>query len=178
MSKILNLLRDRRSIRKYESKKIENHIIDNLKESVLRSPSSKSNNPWEFIFVDNKDLLFKLSESKPHGSSFLKNAALAVVVLANETKSDVWVEDCSIASIILQITAQSLGIGSCWVQIRNRMHNENVSAENYIKNLLEIPESLKIESIIGLGYPAESKPAHKESSLLFEKISLNYYKKS
>ena len=121
---MINLLRKRRSIRVYEDRKIELEKIEILKEAILRSPSSRNINPWEFIFVDDKELLIKLSKAKEHGSEFLESAALGIVVCGNEKKSDVWIEDCSIASILVQMVAQSLGLGSCWIQIRNRMHNK------------------------------------------------------
>lgn len=70
-----------------------------MEEAVLRSPSSKNSNAWEFIFVDQPELINQLSKSKPQSSSFLKGAQLAVVISADETKTSAWVEDCSIASI-------------------------------------------------------------------------------
>ena len=77
-------------------------------------------------------MLGKLAKSKQHGSEFLKNAPLAIVICADSTKSDVWVEDCSIAAIIIQLTALSLGLGSCWAQIRDRQHDYEITAEGYI----------------------------------------------
>jgi len=154
---------------------IEEHIIDTLKEAVLRSPSSRGINPWELIFVDDPDLLLKLSEAKQHGSSFLKHAVLGVVVCGDEQKSDVWVEDCSIASIFLQLVAQSLGLGTCWIQIRNRMYDSSTTSEQYIQQVLRIPEHVKVESIISIGYPDEVKEPHPKSSLEYNKIHSNTY---
>src|SRR6185369_15158984 len=131
--------------------------IELLIEALLRAPSSRGINPWEFIVVDDQGLLAKLSMSKQHGSDFLKNAALGIVVCADSTKSDVWIEDCSIASIIVQMTALSLGLGSCWIQIRNRSHDNSKTAVEYIRELLGLPEHIKVESIIALGHPAEVK---------------------
>jgi len=172
---MLELLRKRRSIRQYKDQSIEQDKIKLLKESVLRSPSSRGRNPWRFIFVDKPDLIKKLARSKQHGSQFLSGAPLAVVICGDEDKTDVWVEDCSIASIILQLTAQSLDLGSCWVQIRNRMHNDKLSSENYIKNLLNIPEKFRIESIIGIGYPDEEKEPVSEEELQFDKLMDDYF---
>src|SRR3989304_1257735 len=118
---MIDLLRKRRSIRVYEDRKIEFEKIEILKEALVRSPSSRSINPWEFIFVDEKELLQKLSQAKEHGSEFLEDAAVGIVVCGDEKRSDVWVEDCSIASILVQMVAQSIGLGSCWIQIRNRL---------------------------------------------------------
>ncbi|TYB33335.1 MAG: NAD(P)H-dependent dehydrogenase/reductase [Flexistipes sinusarabici] len=167
---MIELLRKRRSIRKFQDKSIELEKIKILKEAALRAPTSRNIMPWEFIFVTDKNILKKLSEAKQHGSAFVAGAALAVVVCADTTKSDVWVEDCSIASIILQLTGLEMELGSCWVQIRNRKHNESESAEEYIQRLLGIPEHFAVESIIALGYPAEEKEPIPHSSLPLEKI--------
>jgi nitroreductase len=115
-------------------------------------------------------MLQKLSLSKTHGSSFLRDAALGVVVLADPNKSDVWIEDSSIASLVLHLTAESLQLGSCWIQIRNRLHDETQTAEQYIKELLDIPNLYNIEAIIAIGYPGESKSPNKDSSLLYSKV--------
>lgn len=171
-----SLIEKRRSIRKFLDKPVETQKIDKIIEAALRAPSSRGYNPWEFIFVTDQTVLGQLSKSKPHGSSFLKNAALGIVVLADEKKCDVWVEDSSIASIFIQLAAQALELGSCWIQIRKRMHDDSISAEEYVRNLLQIPETLRVESIIAIGYPGETKPAHKKNKLEYEKIYHNQYK--
>jgi len=120
--------------------------------------------------VDDRALLERLAQCKPHGASFLSGAALGVVVCADSTASDVWVEDCSIASILVQMVAQSLGLGSCWVQVRNRSHDEQTSSERYVQNLLGIPEHVKVESIIAVGYPAEKREPLPRDCLKYTKI--------
>jgi len=172
---MIDLLRKRRSIRVYEDRKIEFEKIEILKEALVRSPSSRSINPWEFIFVDEKELLQKLSQAKEHGSEFLEDAAVGIVVCGDEKRSDVWVEDCSIASILVQMVAQSIGLGSCWIQIRNRLHNKDTTSEEYVQKLLGIPKNMKVESIISLGYPAEKKISVPKEKLPFKKIRMNGY---
>jgi len=172
---MIDLLRNRRSIRAYEDRKIEPEKIETLKEALLRSPSSRGINPWEFVLVEDKGLLKALSQAKEHGSEFLEDAALGIVVCGNEKKSDVWVEDCSIASILVQMAAQSIGLGSCWVQIRNRNHDKNTTSERYIQNLLAIPEHVKVESVISIGYPAEKKAGIPKEKLPGNKIKINTY---
>ncbi len=170
---MIELLRKRRSIRVYEDRNIEPEKIEILKEALLRSPSSRNINPWEFIFVDSKELLKKLSKVKEHGSEFLKDAALGIIVCGDEKRSDVWVEDCSIASIIVQMVAQSINVGSCWIQIRNRMHNKDITSEAYIQGLFTIPQNMKVESVVSMGYPAEKKPGIPKEKLQFNKIRIN-----
>lgn len=172
---MIDILRTRRSIRKYQTEQINMESIKLIEEALLRSPSSRGINPWTFILVDEPELLQKLSESKQHGSQFLKNAALGIVVCGDETESDVWIEDCSIAAILAQLTAHSLGLGSCWIQIRNRLHTSGQSAEDYIRDLLGIPEGVKVLSIISIGYPAETKQPVPSERLDHGKIMRNIY---
>lgn len=172
---MIELLRKRRSIRVYEDRKIEPEKIEILKEASLRSPSSRGINPWEFIFVDNKELLKKLSKAKEHGSEFLEDAALGIIVCGNEKRSDVWVEDCSIASILVQMVVQSMNMGSCWIQIRNRMHTKEITSEAFIQELFNIPRHIKVESVISIGYPAEIKPGVLKEKLPLKKIKMNRF---
>jgi nitroreductase len=167
---MLDIVRKRRSIRKYKDKPIEPALIEQLKEAAVRSPTSRNFRPWRFIFVTDKTKLEALSRAKPRGSSFLKGAGLGVVVCSDETESDVWIEDCSIASIILQLTGQSLGLGSCWIQIRKRMHDETQTAEEYVKEVLGLSEHIKVESIIAFGYPDEEKDPIPKAQLDYNKI--------
>ena len=172
---MIGILRERRSIRNYQDKDIEPEKIEKLKEAAVRSPSSRNFNPWRFVFVTDSGLIEKLAKAKEHGSDFLAGAPLGVVVCGEEEKSDVWIEDCSIASILLQLTAQSLDLGSCWIQIRNRDHSEEQSAEEYVRKQLEIPDKYRIESIISIGYPAERREGVPESELEFNKIKENLF---
>lgn len=169
---MLDILRRRRSIRRYKDTEIESGIIELLKEAALRAPSSRDIKPWRFVFVTDKTKLEALSKAKEHGSSFLIGASLGVVVCAQENESDVWIEDCSIASIIMQLAGISLGLGSCWIQIRNRMHSDGQSSEEYVRRVLNLSESMRVESIISFGYPDEELPAIPRESLDYNKIKI------
>lgn len=167
---MLEILKNRRSIRKYKDKKIEDKKIEQLIHAALLSPTSRNFYSWEFMVVDNKETIGELSKAKASGSAFLKDAPLAFVVLGDPQISDVWVGDASIASIIIQLAAQSLGLGSCWIQIRKRDHDDKITSEDYVKDLLGIPEGKRVESIISIGYPNEDRLAHKIEDLRFDKV--------
>lgn len=172
---MIELLRNRRSVRQYVDKAIEPEKIELLKEAVLRSPSSRNFDPWEFVFVDDREMLGKLAACKSHGAAFLAQAALGVVVCGDTDASDVWVEDCSIASILLQMVAQSLDLGSCWIQIRNRQHDEQTGSTEYIQDLLGFPARFEVESIIALGYPAEQREPVAYEALKHSKVHFNRF---
>lgn len=172
---VMSLIQKRRSIRKFLDKPIEVEKVDLLIEAALRAPSSRGLNPWEFVVVTNRELLEKLSRAKQHGSAFLKNAPLGICVCADPEKCDVWIEDASIASIFIHLAAESLGLGSCWIQIRERMHDGKRSAQEYIAGTLNIPAKMQVESIIAVGYPAEELPPHEKEELLYEKAHRDNY---
>ena len=174
---MIELLRARRSIRRYADRPIEPEKMELLTEAAMRSPSSRNIDPWEFIFVDDRELLSKLSACKPHGADFLEHAALGIVVCADSRESDTWVEDCSIASILIQMTAQSIDLGSCWIQVRNRMLDDETTSERYIQDLLRIPEYIKVQSIIAVGYPAEKREPLPADELKYWKVRANTYNK-
>ncbi len=169
------LLQKRRSIRKFQDKKVEAEKIDMLIEAALRSPSGGAKNPWEFIVVTDREILEKLSTAKEHGSALIKGASLGIVVCADPGKQDIWVEDAAIASTIIHLTAASLELGSCWIQIRERMHKGDEPAESYIAELLGLPKNLKVLSMVAIGYPAEEKPGHEKEKLLYDKIHRNRF---
>ena len=175
---LMSIIRERRSIRKFLKKPVEAEKIDMLIEAALRAPSSRGAGPCELIVVTDQDLLERLSRAKQHGSAFLKNAPLGIVVCADPGKSDVWVEDASIVSIFIQLAAASAGLGSCWIQVRKRMHDEDQTAQDYISRLLNTPETIKVESIIAIGYPDEKKPPHMKDTLLYEKVYFDSHGKS
>ena len=170
---LLPLLQERRSIRKFLSTPVEQEKLDILLESLLRAYSSRGNNPWEFIVVTQPEILEKLSRAKEHGSVFIAGAPLAIVICADTQKSDVWIEDCAIASTILQLSAASIGLGSCWAQIRLRSHGQGQSAEEFIRELFQMDERFCVDAVIGIGYPDENKPGHSVDTLQYEKIHRN-----
>ena len=173
---LLDLLRARRSLRRFaDDRPIEPEKIDLLLEAALLSPSSKNLKPWRFVVVRDKETLLALSAAKPQGASFLKHAALAIVVCGDTATSDVWVEDCAIAALLLHLEAADLGLASCWVQMRKRAHDAGTSSPDYIAGLLGLPETVQALAVVGVGYPTETKPPHDPAGLLWGQVSDERY---
>ncbi len=168
-------IQKRRSIRKFAQRPVEKEKLDIIIEAALRAPSSMGRDPWEFIVVDDREILNKLSKAKPHGASFLNGAAIGIAVCADKNKSDVWVEDTSIASTHIYLAAESLGLGACWIQIRKRNYSEDLSSVEYVASILNLPEEMAVLSIIAIGYPAEEKTPHKKESLKYDRVYFNGY---
>ena len=169
------IAKNRRSVRKFTSQQVEQEKVDEIIEIALRSPSGRSARPWEFVVVNDRKLLEKLSVAKPSGAAFVKDASVGVVVCGDPSKSHLWIEDCTIAAVSMQYAAHSMGLGSRWSQIRGTNFNDSQSSRDYIAALLDLPDSLDIECIIAIGYPAEKTTPYRREDLDFGKVSYNRY---
>jgi nitroreductase len=162
-------------MRKFTEEELTQDQVVTLMKAALMSPTSKRSNGWQFIVVDDKELLKKLSFSKAQASQFVANASLAIVVAADPLASDVWIEDASIASIILQLQAEDMGLGSCWIQIRERFTASGVPSDEYVREVLDIPLQLQVLSIIAIGHKGMERKPFSEEHLQWEKIHLNKF---
>jgi len=161
---LIDLLRSRRSIRRFTDQPVEPETVDLLLEAALRAPSSKGNNPWDLIVVTDRETLQQLAAAKAHGAAFLHGAPLAIVVCADPAKSDVWVEDAAIVATLIHLEATDLGLGSCWVQIRLRQRGDGSDSQQFLADLLSLPAGMMVLAIIGIGHPAETKGGHPRSA--------------
>jgi nitroreductase len=171
----IDLLRQRRSHRQFHPDPIPPEQVEELIEALLRSPSSRGLVPWHFVLVDDPQLLDRLSRAKAHGAGFLAGAPLAVVICADPARSDVWIEDCAIAAILLQLAAESLGLGSCWAQMRLRFDSAGRSAEANVREILHLPAEWSVDCIIAIGHPQSRLPGHPRSSLPVDRVHRNCF---
>jgi nitroreductase len=169
---MLEAVRNRRSIRRYRDRPIDPATLKELQEAALRAPTSRNLQPCSFVFVTDRELLRELSHAKPAFAEWIGGAQLGVVVCAEESVSDCWVEDGSIAAATIQLVAANLGLGSCWIQIRARQYRDGRPAEQYVREVLELPDELSVLCMLSIGYPAEKKPPRATESLPWEKIEV------
>ncbi len=170
------LIKIRRSMRKFTEEELTQDEVVALLRAALMSPSSKGTHAWEFVVVDDKELLQQLSQSKDKGAELIAGAPLAVVVLADPMVSDVWVEDASVATTLMLLQAEDLGLGACWVQIRNRSMEDGKPAEEIVRAILGVPEHLRVLSIVAIGHKGMERKPFNEDRLLWEKVHVNAYK--
>ncbi len=144
------MLKNRRSVRKFKDFEVN---IDNIINTALLSPSSKNLQPWELIVVDDKALLEKLSYCRGKNDVIISSCSKAVIIVGDTTKhkDDLWIEDCSVVATTLHYQAHMDSLGSCWIQIRNRMNNETKTASEYVCELFKIPSKYRVHSIVAIG---------------------------
>lgn len=175
MNSFSDLIKSRRSMRKFTDEELTQEQVELLLRAALMSPTSKRSNGWQFIVVDDKDTLAKLSRCKEAGAAFLADAPLAIVVVADPMVSDVWIEDASVSSIMIQLQAEDLGLGSCWIQVRERFTADGVSAGEVVHELLDIPLHLQVLSIIAVGHKGMERKPFDEEHLQWEKVHINKF---
>lgn len=175
MESFSQLIKQRRSMRQYTDEELTQEQVVSLMQAALMAPSSKRNTPWQFVVVDDKEILNKLSFCKAQASQFIADAALAVVVMADPLVSDVWIEDATIAATFIQLQAEDLGLGSCWVQVRERFTAVGQSSNEYVHDVLDLPLPLQVLCIIAIGHKKIPRKPFNEDCLQWEKVHLNAY---
>ena len=153
---LLDILKKRKSIRKYTDENISDEVLNQIIEAGKLAPSGRNKKPVKLIPVRDKETLEYLSNTRSHGSQILADANAAIVVVGDSELSDTWIEDCSIAMMIMQLQATELGVGNCWVQVRGRYLDETGElTADLIKSKLNIEEKYSVECMLSLGMPAE-----------------------
>ncbi len=175
MENFASLVKNRRSIRQYTQEKLTAEDVEQIMKAALMSPSSKRSTPWQFVLIEDKTVLQQLSQCKSSGANFITDAALAVVVLTDPEQSGAYIEDAAIAATYIQLQAEDLGLGSCWVQIRGRQTDSGQDSEEYVRQLLDIPMPLVVGCIIAIGWKEKEGKPFDESRLQWEKLHIGKY---
>ena len=150
----LDLLKHRRSIRQYKEEAVSKEALEAIVEAGLLSPSGRNIRPWELIVVQKKETLEKMSECRVGSAKMLAGASVAIVVIADPEKTDVWTEDCSIVMSNMHNMAHDLGLGSCWIQGRLRQAPDGRTTEEYLRDILGYPKEYCLEAVLSIGVPA------------------------
>ena len=186
-----DLVQQRRSHRKFTGEEVSAEDVKVILRAGLMAPTSKGQRAWQFVVVDDKQDLEKLSDAKDMGGQLIKGAALAIVVLGDPMQNDCWVlaivvlgdpmqndcwvEDGSIAAISMQYQIEDLGLGSCWVQMRGRGLSDGTTADTVIQGVLNIPENLSCLCVLAVGHKADERKPQNEEKLKWENVHVEKY---
>ena len=164
---IFETIKKRRSIRKFTDSPVEDEKLQTILESIRHAPSWANLQCWRFIVIKDSSTKEKISELSFVESYFaplgykanpakkgLTEAPVIIIICANPSQSGVlwdqhyYMTDVGIAVQNLMLTARALGLGTVFV---------GVFDEAKIKNLLNIPPTIRIVGLIPIGYPKEEK---------------------
>lgn len=172
MTSFGDLIRQRRSMRKYTEEAVSGEQEKVLLKAALMAPSSKGTHSPEFIVVRDRDKLKALSACKTVGADFLADAAMAIVVMADPSVSDVWIEDASVAASFILLQAEDLGLGSCWIQVRERTSADGRSAAEVVRETLSVPVCKEPLCIVALGHKGMERKPQNEERLKWDKVHI------
>jgi nitroreductase len=158
MKDVTTVIRERRSIRKYQKgKEISQSDLDLILEAAMMAPSACNGRPWEFVVVKSEEKRREIMEVHPY-TQFLADASLAIIVCGKikiaeaEMSQGYWVQDCSAATENILLQAAGLGYGTVWCGVYPT--KERVEGITKVLNLENTPLC-----VIALGVPDESPAA-------------------
>jgi nitroreductase len=146
---ILDVIRTRRSIRRYTGDPVSEEDINRILEAGRWAPSASNNQPWKFIVLRSPEVRKKLAATLAWGK-FLSQAVLGIAVVIDETASTHAVEDGAAATQNMLLESHSLGLGACWIGTYGSPHEASA------KKVLNVPEDERLLSVIAIGRPAEA----------------------
>lgn len=154
MSEQLDFILKRRSIRKYESKPVEEEKITLMLKAGSYAPSANNYRPWHFIVITEREMLDKLSVVHPY-AKMLKSAPLAILVCGDSSLQEMigyQAVDCSAATQNILLAAHILGLGGVWLGVYPREQRMKD-----IAGLFKLPPGINPINLVSIGYPAEEK---------------------
>jgi len=162
---MLNVIFERRSIRKYTGDFVSRDQMLTLAKAGMAAPSSRDTRHFNFVIIDDEAIINKLLEGLPY-SKMLSTAKHAIVVISDLSvahggaETDYWIQDCSAAAENILLAAKAIGLGACWTAAHPRQ--ERVS---HVSETLKLPENVCPLCVIAVGVPAgEEKPRDKFDS--------------
>ncbi len=161
------IIRMRRSVRKFKAEPVPRAVVERLLAAALSAPSSRNTRSTRFLVVDDPAAVARMAGMRDYGAGFMKGAPLAVVVLGETAKTDLWRANCAIAATLLQLACVDEGLASCWVHVDGRPRLKDAPdgemAADYLRSFLPVPDGCEPLCAIALGYsdfvPAPLPPA-------------------
>jgi nitroreductase len=144
----------RRSIRKYSGGTVTDEQLEVLLRAAMHAPSARNKQPWHFVVITDKDILYKLGGTHPYGK-MLMDAGAAIVTCGDKTIEEMdsyLLQNCSAATQNLLLAAHDLGLGAVWLGLHPR--EDRISS---LKAILKFPDHILPVSMISLGSPDEVK---------------------
>lgn len=159
------VIRDRRSIRRYKDSPVEADKILQVLDAARLAPSWKNLQCWRFLVLDDQArkeaILAAFPEDNP-GRKAVAAAPVTIVVCADPSESETangieyYIADTAIAFEHLCLAAHALGLGTCWIGWFD---------ETLIRKALGIPDRIRIVGVTPLGYPDQAPKARPRKSL-------------
>jgi nitroreductase len=148
----IETIKQRRSTRTFNNKKIKDEDIQTILECAMCAPTARNQQGFRFIVINDKNILEDIASNIEHGK-MCKDASHAIVVcyeVKDELSKLYWTQDASASTQNILLSATDLGIGSVWVAVHPRE-----TKVNFVTNYFKLPQTIKPLCIVALGYKDE-----------------------
>lgn len=151
----IDLLISRRSIRRYKQEPVGKDVMMQLVKAGMAAPSAFNQQPWEFVMVNEKEVLEEIAKHHPF-ASMARYAAGFIIVCGNPhlDKKDLgmWTQDCAAATENILLAAHALNLGAVWIGIYPKEKHMTV-----FHTICNIPKDVVPFSGVCFGIPEKSK---------------------
>ena len=166
---LLELAKRRRSCRRYTGEKVSDEVVNEILKVALLAPSSWGQHPIEFVVLRDRKMIEAVARCKRMGAGPLPTADAAIVVMADTSNCELWIEDAAVASTYILLAAEELGIGACWIHMRNRA-GQRTTADEEIRKLLGVPDKYSVLNVVALGQKGENKSARTAKDIRWQNV--------
>lgn len=166
---MLDLMLSRRTVRKFTEEKVSEEDREAIIKAAMSAPSGRAIYPVELVVCEDARTIAELKNCRSNGTTALNTAPLAIAIIADADRSDVWDEDASISAAYIMLECEKLNLGCCWVQIRGRSNDQGDSGEA-VKKLLRIPDNYEVLSVMAIGHKAEFPAGYTEDKIDYAKV--------
>lgn len=143
------------SIRSFTDQPVPDDLKSALLHAGMAAPSGVNKQPWEFILIDDSEILKQLADALPYAKMTVQ-APIAIVVCGNSERfldgddSSLWVQDVSAASENILLAANALGLGAVWTCLYPHAYRMEAAAR-----ILHLPDQIIPFNLIPIGYPSK-----------------------
>ncbi len=149
---ILDLIKSRRSIRKFKKQLVEDRLIRQIIETGIWAPSGLNNQPWKFIVLCSQEMREALASQTRYGR-IIRDAPVCIAVFLDTDASYDRTKDVQAIGACIQnmlIAIHALGLGGVWL-------GEILKNADTVRTVLAVPQHMELMAVIALGYPAETE---------------------
>lgn len=166
---VLSVIEQRRSHRSYSNQPIETEKIEAVLRAAMYAPSAHHRRAWEFVVVKEPDKIKQLGQMKQWSEHVAESQAVIAICSPDW---DNWLEDASIVGAFIYLEATHQDLATCWTQVRGSTTWDGDDTEDYVRDVLSIPQDMRVLCLMPLGYPSQEKKPHQPTE--FEQSKIHY----
>ena len=154
---MLNLIRKRRTIRKFTEDNVSEEQVETLLEMAMCAPNRLNRQPWHFLVIRDKELQKQIADTykvRP----YVEQAPVVIAIGANPDESVTWMMDIAAAAENLLLAATAMGLGGAWFGAPGTVFSNQT--EDLLREELSIPPHIRIPTMLAIGHPAEERAPH------------------